>query len=78
MTSEASGAPASGVQRPESARRARWRRVRPPDPELLIALWKGVWSTAFTVVTLSAALFACANSTIAPKHQEGVVADGPR
>ena len=72
MTSEASGAPASGVQRPESARRARWRRVRPPDPELLLALWKGVWSTAFTVVTLSAALFACVQHKPAVTHKAEV------
>lgn len=78
MTSEASQVPASATQRSAGAQSTRWSRVRRPDPELLIALWKGVWSTAFTVLTLSAALFACANSTIAAKHQEGVVADGPR
>lgn len=35
------------------------RRIVPPDTELLLALWKGVWSTFFTGLTLSGLLFAC-------------------
>lgn len=38
---------------------------RRPDPEMVWALCKGVWSTLFTIVTLSAAIFVC--SHVEPK-----------
>ena len=44
-------------------------RLHRPDPALLWALWKGVWSTVFTVVTLGAVIFVCAN--VEPKARHG-------
>ncbi|MBB4859185.1 hypothetical protein HNO88_002514 [Novosphingobium chloroacetimidivorans] len=54
----------------------RRRRIVPPDPEMLMALWKGVWSTFITVFTLSGLLFACAQEDPPAKPRQAVSRDG--
>ncbi|VWX51095.1 hypothetical protein [Novosphingobium sp. 9U] len=71
MTPDANSLPAASSQTGVRAPDRRPRRITRPDPELLIALWKGVWSTVFTVVTLSGLLFACVEDKPGTRHPTG-------
>jgi hypothetical protein len=54
--------------------RSRILRVlsRKPDTEMLLALWKGIWSTVFTILTLSALIFVCVHEEPRPGHDQTV------
>lgn len=72
MSADANGitvSPREGIELVAPAPRR--RRIVPPDPEMLMALCKGVWSTFITVFTLSGLLFACAQEEppVRPKRE---------